>query len=102
MVRYGMLLLLLPFTYAVGISTDVGVKVNVSSKHWLRIKPIWVRVLLAVSIIAAYALYYGESLLLLAYTHRLFPHHWVQVASYCLVSTITYFVMVHELAFPET
>lgn len=41
-----MLILLLPYVCAVGVSMDIGTKVNVSSDHWLRTTSKWLRVLL--------------------------------------------------------
>lgn len=55
--RIGLVILplLRPYIYAVAISMNIGVKVNVFSDHWLRTTPRWLRIALAILMVAASA-----------------------------------------------
>lgn len=91
-----MLVLLLPYIYAVAISMNIGVKVNVFSDHWLRTTPRWMRITLAVLMLVGFAdflfrLY--EWMLLYAKVYlwisSITSHFWAHSASAVLFVTLS-------------
>jgi hypothetical protein len=91
----GMLILLLPYIYAVAISMDIGVKVNVFSDHWLRTTPRWLRITLAVLMLPAIAEgFYGWSLIkawVYLWISSITSPFWAYTASAVLIGAVGVF-----------
>jgi hypothetical protein len=96
-----MLVLLLPYIYAVAISMDIGVKVNVFSDHWLRTTPKWLRITMAVLMLPAIVEgFYGWSLikaLVYLWISSIASPFWAYTASAVLIGAVGVFSA--ELAF---